>query len=99
MIETVYEDYIPNLVDSMLLNLGVSDSSFLLIKHHNTFNLSADDIASLAKTRTRGTFLYHSFSADNVLGAYEPFLDWVKQLYSEQSDESMDAFLEQSRKS
>ena len=96
MLETVYEDYIPNLVDSMLLNLGVSDSSFLLIKHHNTFNLSADDIASLAKTRTRGTFLYHSFSAENVLGAYEPFLDWVKQLYSEQSDESMDAFLEQS---
>ena len=96
MIETLYEDYIPNLVDSMLLNLGVSDSSFLLIKHHNTFNLSAEDVASLAQTRTRGTFLYHSFSAENILGAYEPFLDWIKQLYNELSDESMDEFLEQS---
>lgn len=96
MIETVYEDYIPNLIDSMLLNLGVSDSSFLLIKHHNTFNLSADDISILAQTRKRGIFLYHSFSAENILGAYEPFLDWIKQLYNELSDESMDEFLEQS---
>lgn len=96
MADTVYEDYIPNLIDSMLLNLGVSDSNFLLIKHYNTFNLSSEDISSLAKTRTRACFLYHSFNAGDMQGVYEPFLDWIKQLYYELSDESIDEFLDKS---
>lgn len=94
--ETVYEDYIPNLIDSMLSNLGVSDGNFLLIKHYNTFNLSAEDIEALAETRTQAVFLYHSFCAENMLDVYEPFLEWIKQLSRELLDESIDEFLEQS---
>ncbi len=96
MKETIYENYIPNLIDSMLLNLGVSDSNFLLIKHYNTFDLTLEDIQVLAQTRTRADFLYHSFNAGDMLKVYEPFLDWIKQLYYELSDESMDEFLERS---
>lgn len=95
MTETVYENYIPNLIDSMLSNLGVSSNNLIVIKHYNTFDLSQTDILSLAKTRKQAAFWYHSFNAGDMLEAYEPFLYWIKQLYYEFPDESIDIFLEQ----
>lgn len=96
MAETLFDDYIPNLIDSMLLNLKVSDSNFLLLKHYNTFDLSKEDIAAMAKTRDKVKFLYHSFDSGSILSAYEPFLEWIKQLYFEFSEDTIDEFLEQS---
>lgn len=94
MAETMQEDYIPNLIDSMLLNLGVSDTGFLLIKHYNTFDLSSDYIASLAETRDEVNFLYHSYDITAMSGVYEPLLDWIKELYDKQQDMDLENFFE-----
>lgn len=89
-----YMDYIPNLLDSMLSKFEVSDSNIMIIKHYNTFDLKADYIDELAKTRNQACFLYHSFEADDMLGAYEPFIQWIRELYYESPDESLDHFFE-----
>lgn len=97
MIGDVYKDYIPNLIDSMLLNLEVSDSNFLLIKHYNTFDLTKEYVNEIALANPKQRFLYHSFDAGSMLGAFEPFVEWIKQLFYELSDESLDSFFEESR--
>ena len=89
-----YMDYIPNLLDSMLSKFEVSDSNIMIIKHYNTFDLKADYIDELAKARNQACFLYHSFEADDMLGAYEPFIQWIRELYYESPDESLDHFFE-----
>ena len=80
MTGTEYVDYIPNLFDSMLSNFEISDSNIMIIKHYNTFDLKADYIEELTQTRNQACFLYHSFDADNMLSAYEPFNEWIKQV-------------------
>ena len=97
MIGDIYKDYIPNLIDSMLLNLEVSDSNFLLIKHYNTFDLTKEYVNEIALANPKQRFLYHSFDAGSMLGAFEPFVEWIKQLFYELSDESLDSFFEESR--
>ena len=96
MTGTEYVDYIPNLFDSMLSNFEISGSIIMIIKHYNTFDLKADYIEELAQTRNQACFLYHSFDADNMLSAYEPFIEWIKQLYYENPEETMDVFFEKS---
>lgn len=94
MVGTMQEDYIPNLIDSMLLNMGISDTGFLLIKHYNTFDLSAGYIRSLAMAREEVCFLYHSYDITTMSGAYEPVLEWIRDLYRQQADMNMDDFFE-----
>ena len=92
MVGTMQEDYIPNLIDSMLLNMGISDTGFLLIKHYNTFDLSAGYIRSLAMAREEVCFLYHSYDVTAMSGAYEPVLSavgGVPYLYLSQCDKAV----------
>lgn len=91
---TFYDDYIPNLIDSMMTNISISESNFMLIKHYNTFDLSHEYISELALTRNNAKFLYHSFNAFEMQGAYEPFLDWLTVLINEYVTESLDEFFE-----
>lgn len=94
MTKAIYSEYIPNLIDSMLSNLHTSDHSFLLIKHYNTFDLTAEYVDSLAKERPDTLFLYHSFDSSSMISAYEPILGWIKSFFYEQSALSMDDFFD-----
>lgn len=94
MAGTEYVDYIPNLIDYMLSNMESSDSNIMIIKHYNTFDLKADFIEELSKSREQACFLYHSFEADDMLSAYEPFIQWIRELYYENPEESLEHFFE-----
>ncbi len=94
MAGNTYEDYIPNLLDSMMTNLDMSDSNYMLIKHYNTFDLPRDYIMDFAKQREQVHFLYHSFDMTQMIGPFEPFLDWIKVLINTYVDESIDEFFE-----
>lgn len=96
MTDNDYQDYIPNLIDSMLLNLEVSESNFLLIKHYNSFDLTEEYVSVLAEERKNQKFMYHSFDSSDMLSAFEPFINWIKQLYYELSDESLEDFFDES---
>lgn len=91
---TVYDDYIPGLVDSLLQNLGQTDNNVLLIKHYNTFDLEEAYVKALSETRTQAQFLYHSFDISGMLTAYEPFMGWIRKLYEEAEEPSLEEFLD-----
>lgn len=95
--ETVYDDYIPELVDTMMQNLGTARNHLFFIKHYNTFDLERAYIHELSMSRTQACFLFHDFEITDMLVAYEPFMDWIKQLYREFGEDSMEKFFDANR--
>ena len=96
MDKNVHKEYIANLIDSMLHNMDEQSSNFMLIEHYNSLDLSYDDIMEIAAGKTDFKFLYHSYETGDIITAFEPFFDWIRDLFYELSDESLDDFLEKS---
>lgn len=94
MAGTVYDDYIPGLIDSMINKLGTSQNHLLFIKHYNTFDLEGAYIRALSMFRADVCFLFHEFEITDMLSAYEPFLNWIEQLYREFGEASMEDFFD-----
>lgn len=94
MTNTLYENYIPNLIDAMMTDLEISDKYFMMFRHYNTLDLSAEYVESFAKKRENVRFLYHSFNAENMQNAYEPFLDWIRDLYQEATGKTLEQFFD-----
>lgn len=94
MAGTVYDDYIPSLVDSMMNNLGTNQNHLLFIKHYNTFDLERAYIRALSMSRSEACFMFHEFDITDMLAAYEPFVDWIKQLYRDFGETSMEEFFD-----
>ncbi|MGN0342388.1 MAG: diguanylate cyclase [Roseburia sp.] len=94
MAGTVYDDYIPSLVDSMMNRLGNGQNNLLFIKHYNTFDLEDVYVRALSMSRPEAEFLFHDFDITDMLAAYEPFVDWINQLYHEYGEKSLDEFFD-----
>lgn len=94
MAGTVFDDYIPGLVDSMMKNLGTDQNHLFFIKHYNTFDLEGAYIHALSMSRPETKFLFHEFDISDMRTAYEPFVDWIKQLYEESGETSMEEFFD-----
>lgn len=92
--EKYYDEFVPNLIDSMLTNLNMSDSNLMMIKHYNTFDLSEEYVDEIAAKRERIRFMYHSFKPTVMHGAYEPFIDWLKILVDEVVEKPIDEFFD-----
>ena len=96
MEKSVHKEYIANLIDSMIHNMDEQNSNVMLIEHYNTLDLSYDDVMEIAAKKVDYKFLYHSYETGDIVMAFEPFLDWIRDLFYELADESLDEFLENS---
>ena len=92
----MHKEYIVNLIDSMLYNMGDQSSNVMLIEHYNTLDLSHKDVMEISEGREDVKFLYHSYKTGDIVSAFEPFLDWIKELFYELADESLEDFFENS---
>lgn len=93
----MYGDYILELVDTMMQNLGTDQNHLYFIKHYNTLDLEKAYIRAISMSRTQAHFLFHNFESTDMLVACEPFVDWIKQLYREFEEDSMEEFFEANR--
>ena len=91
---SVHKEYIDNLIDSMLHNMDEQSSNVLLIEHYNTLDLTYEQVMEISAEKTNVKFLYHSYETGDIIAAFEPFLDWIKELFYELSDESLEEFFE-----
>ena len=91
----MYGDYILGLVDTIMQNLGTDQNHLYFIKHYNTLDLEKAYIREISMSRTQAYFLFHNFESTDMLVACEPFVDWIKQLYREFAEDSMEEFLRQ----
>ena len=94
MDRSVHKEYIDNLIDSMLHNMDEQSSNIMLIEHYNTLDLSYDNVMEMAEEKSDVKFLYHSYETGDIVTAFEPFLDWIKELFYELADESLEEFFE-----
>jgi hypothetical protein len=94
MERSVHEEYFENLIDSMLHNMDEQSSNVLLIEHYNTLDLTYEQVMEISADKTNVKFLYHSYETGDIIAAFEPFLDWIKELFYELSDESLEEFFE-----
>lgn len=78
----------------MLHNVAEDSSNVLLIEHYNTLDLTYDDVMEMSVEKKDVKFLYHSYETGDIVAAFEPFLDWIKELFYELADESLEDFFE-----
>lgn len=90
----IHREYIVNLIDSMLHNMDEQSSNVMLIEHYNTLDLTYDDVMEMVAEKTDFKFLYHSYETGDIVTAFEPFIDWIRDLFYELADESLEDFLE-----
>lgn len=88
--------YIRKIVDSILHNLKQKHNNIVFVKYYNTLNIQESQLKEAFESHDENIFfLYHEFSAKYMHGAFEPFLDWIMELYQRfYSDVSIDEFLE-----
>ena len=92
----IHKEYIENLIDSMLHNADERNSNVKMIEHYNTLDLTYDDVMEMSMGKEDVRFLYHSYEIGDMVTAFEPFLDWIKELFYEIADESLEEFFEHS---
>ena len=81
MDKAIHKEYIENLIESMLYNMGEQDTNVMLIEHYNTLDLTYDDVMEISSEKENVKFLYHSYETGDIVTAFEPFLDWIKELF------------------
>ena len=54
----------------------------MLISYYDNIGLTKEEAEFINKDN-KYIYLYHEFSCNKMAGAYEPFLDWIKDLYQE----------------
>lgn len=94
MEKTIHKEYIENLIDSMLYNMDEQSSNVMLIEHYNTLDLTYEDVMDMSEGKDNVKFLYHSYETGDIVTAFEPFIDWIRDLFYELTDESLEEFFE-----
>ena len=90
-----YEEYLGNLVETMLHDMDNSSSAnVMMIKHYNALDITQSDIDNIAGERKDVRFLYHSYETGDIVTAFEPFLDWVKDGCYELYGDDVEAFFD-----
>ena len=94
--ESCSQLYIHKIIDSILNNLKQRHSNIIFVKYYNTLNLRESELREVFESQENDiVFLYHEFSSKYMHGVFEPFLDWIMELYQRfYSDITIDEFLE-----
>lgn len=71
-----------------------SDMPALILKHYNSFSISSGDCDELSAEFPEYRFCFHQFNVEQMLSAYEPFLDWIAEQFHQQKDCDIDAFMD-----
>ena len=74
-----YEEFVKNMIESYLRQPG---KKAIFIKYYSSLRETVMGIQEkVCDEDYECTYLYHNFCVGNIKGAYEPFLEWVKELY------------------
>ena len=73
---TEYKNYIETYTEQLMSN---SSHRICLIKHYNTFKITPEIVPFSTYSNT--DIYYHNFWGNDMIGAYEPFLTIIKDIY------------------
>lgn len=76
----IYKNHIKNLINSFINGHDKSKNA-IFVKHYNIFNIYEKDMRNILKDNDDIYLLYNEFNINKIKKAYEPVLDWIKELY------------------
>ena len=92
------ENYLDSIINTIENSIESSSKKVVFINNHSNFVLPKSRILNALKLNNDHILLTHTFRSDVVQGPYEPFMDWIRQIYIERYKEEMseEEFLKES---
>ena len=75
--------YLNNLISTIESNLHKDSNNVVFINNHDGILLSKNQIDSLLDNDNDYHVLVHEYTKKEMQTAYEPFFEWIKQIYIE----------------
>ena len=88
---------VKNLVNALVLGADNMGQDTIVIKSNDSWSITKDIILECVSSHENVKLLYHEFRPDVMHSAYEPFLDWIKELYEESDCDTPEEFVEESQ--
>lgn len=91
----LYNNYIGQLISSLIDNGKIENNSVLCVKYYNYLELDESNIADVLKN-TNSKLLFYTFDNSKFETAFNPILGWIKELYKQYfSDMELEKFLDE----
>lgn len=85
-----------SLAEAVISGLNEKNNNFIVVKHYNTFEITAQDAALLKETHPELTVYYYQFSGSDMVPALEPFVTIIRDMYHRfYEDMTAEAYIEQ----
>lgn len=81
--------YLNNLISTIESNLHKDSNNVVFINNHDGILLSENQIDSLLENDNDYHVLVHEYTKKEMQTAYEPFFDWIRQIYIEDYKETI----------
>ncbi|MCR5607596.1 MAG: GGDEF domain-containing protein [Lachnospiraceae bacterium] len=75
--------YLKKLVQSVVNNIGTKSNNIMFIRHYNSLFLTKYEIVGILED-CGIRILFHEYESDSMQEAYEPFLEWIREIYEEE---------------
>ena len=89
----MHKTQIDRMVNELTKRGEHSRNKALFIRHYDAYCIDADYVKNIMKDADF-TYFAHEFSLEDIQPAFEPFLNWIKELYEQSGEESPRSFLE-----
>ena len=85
---------IKNLIDTLVMGAGEMGQDVLAIRCYNSWTITEDMVKECIDDDDDVRVFFHEFTPDKMADAYEPFLDWIKEIYMDSDSRTPEEFME-----
>lgn len=89
--------YLFKIINALVLGSENMGQDSVIVRYYNKSCATWSNIYPLVEGIDGVGLLYHQFDETEIKGAYEPFLDWIKEIFEYQTELNIDEFLAKCR--
>lgn len=92
----MFEKYFDGVIEQVYGKVGVTEKNIVMACYNNSFSVQGlETIKRYSENKDSVFFAWKEYSAEDIVGAYDPFLDVICQMYREYVKGDFDDFLTQ----
>ena len=81
--------------DKLEINVQDGETKFLLLKHYNTLAFTEEKKQQIEQANQGTEVCLHSFRLSDMVGVFEPFLDYIRSGLEGITEEAFDKLLDE----
>lgn len=90
----MFEKYYNGVIEQVYGKVNDAENNIVMVCYNNAFSVEGLDVLKrYSKQQDNVFFTWKEFTAEDIVGAYDPFLDIICQIYREHIQGDFDAFL------